>query len=184
VIGFDPGTAGRGRWHEAIPELTIAAIAVAVTGLAAGAVAGWPGVATVAIATAVLGLVMLRALAPRAAAQAVRRARDKQATRAIAGYTQRRFIVSASVGNRAFYESDLRPIFEHLLAARLAEHHGVNLYTDPAAARAVFCRGRGDEVLWSWVDPAQAPEGPERDMQTHGIPRRTLARLVNRLEQL
>jgi len=48
----------------------------------------------------------------------------------------------------------------------------------------VFCRGRGDERLWSWVDPAQALPLPERDMQTHGIPRRTLARLVNRLEQL
>jgi hypothetical protein len=186
VIGFgeDTGTAGRRRWREAIPELVIAGIAVAVAALAGGAVAGWPGVATVAIATAALGLVMLRALVPRSAAQAVRLARDKQVTRAIAGYTQRRFIVSSSVDTRAFYESDLRPVLEHLLAARLAEHHGVNLYTDPAAARAVFCRDRGDEILWSWVDPAQAPSGPERDMQTHGIPRRTLARLVNRLEQL
>jgi hypothetical protein len=186
VIGFggDTGTAGRGRWQEAIPELVIAGIAVAVTALAAGAVAGWPGVATLAIATAALGLVMLRALVPRSAAQAVRLARDKQVTRTIAGYTQRRFIVSSSVDTRAFYESDLRPVLEHLLAARLAEHHGVNLYTDPAAARAVFCRGRGDEALWSWIDPAQALPAPERDMQGHGIPRRTLARLVNRLEQL
>ena len=186
MIGFgqDPGTAGRGRWQEAIPELAIAGIAVAVTALAAGAVAGWPGVATVAIAAAALGLVMLRGLVPRAAAQAVRLARDKQVTRAIAGYTQRRFIVSSSIETRAFYESDLRPVLEHLLAARLAERHGVNLYTEPAAARAVFCRGRGDETLWSWIDTAQARLGPERDMQWHGIPRRTLARLVNRLEQL
>ena len=184
MIGFDPGRGDNGRWHEAVPELAIAAVAVAVTALAAGAVAGWPGVVTVAIATAVIGLLMLRVLMPRTAAQAVRLTRDKQVERAIAGYTQRRFIVSSSVGTRAFYESDLRPILEHLLAARLAEHHGVNLYTDPAAARGVFCRGRGDEVLWSWVDPVQAPEGPERDMQTHGIPRRTLARLINRLEQL
>ena len=184
MIGPDAGAAARGRWHEAIPELAIAGVAVAAAALAAGAVAGWPGVATVAIAAAALGLLVLRGLVPRSAAQAVRLARDKQAARAIAGYTQRRFIVSSSVDTLAFYESDLRPILEHLLAARLAEHHGVNLYTDPGAARDVFCRSRGDETLWSWVDPAQAPSGPERDMQTHGIPRRTLARLVNRLEQL
>jgi hypothetical protein len=173
-----------GPWRGAGPELTIAGVAIAATALAAGAVAGWPGVATVAIAAAALSIVVLRALAPRSAAQAVRRARDKQVARSIAGYAQRRFMVSSSIATRAFYESDLRPVLEHLLAARLAARHGINLYTDPAAARAAFCRSRGDEALWYWVDPAQALPSPERDMQWHGIPRRTLARLVNRLEQL
>jgi hypothetical protein len=180
----DSAADGRGLWRGAGPELAIAGVTVAATALAGGAVAGWPGVATVATAAAALSIVVLRGLAPRSAAQAVRRARDKQVARTIAGYAQRRFIVSSSLATRAFYESDLRPVLEHLLAARLAEHHGVNLYTDPAAARAVFCRSRGDEALWYWVDPAQALPSPERDMQWHGIPRRTLARLVNRLEQL
>ncbi len=173
-----------GRWRGAEPELAIAGVTVLAAALAGGAVAGWPGVVTVAIATAARSIVVLGALAPRPAAQAVRLARDKQAARSIAGYAQRRFLVASSVTNRAFYESDLRPVLEHLLAARLAEHHGVNLYTDPARARAVFCHSRGDEILWSWVDPAQAPQALDRDMQAHGIPRRTLARLVNRLEQL
>ncbi len=173
-----------GRWRGAAPELAIAGVTVVAATLAAGAVAGWPGVATVAIAASAVSLVVLRGLVPRSAAQAVRRGRDKQVERAIAGYAQRRFVVSSSVTTRAFYESDLRPILEHLLAARLAARHSVNLYTDPAAARDVFCRSRGDETLWSWIDPAQALQGQERDMQTHGIPRRTLARLVNRLEQL
>ncbi len=110
MIGPDADAAARGRWHEAIPELAIAGVAVAAAALAAGAVAGWPGVATVAIAAAALGLLVLRGLVPRSAAQAVRLARDKQAPRAIAGYTQRRFIVSSSVDTLAFYESDLRPI--------------------------------------------------------------------------
>jgi len=173
-----------GRWRGAGPELAIAGVTVAVAALAAGAVAGWPGVATVAIATAALSVVVLAVLAPRPAQQAVRLAAGKQGARSIAGYAQRRFVVASSVANRAFYESDLRPVLEHLLSARLAENHGVNLYTDPARARTVFCRGRGDEILWSWVDPAQALPTLDRDMQTHGIPRRTLARLVNRLEQL
>jgi hypothetical protein len=134
----DSAADGRGLWRGAGPELAIAGVTVAATALAGGAVAGWPGVATVAIAAAALSIVVLRGLAPRSAAQAVRRARDKQVARTIAGYAQRRFIVSSSLATRAFYESDLRPVLEHLLAARLAEHHGVNLYTDPEAARAVF----------------------------------------------
>ena len=93
-------------------------------------------------------------------------------------------MVASSLTSRAFYEADLRPILEHLLAARLAENHGINLYQDQAAARAAFCRGRSDEALWSWVDPAQALRAQDRDMQRVGIPRRTLARLINRLEQL
>jgi hypothetical protein len=180
----DPAADGRGRWHGAGPELAIAGVTIAATALASGAVAGWPGVATVAIAAAALSIVVLRGLAPRSAAQAVRRARDKQVARSITGYAQRRFMVSSSLATRTFYEYNLRPVLEHLLAARLAAQHGINLYTDPAAARAVFCRSRGDEALWYWVDPAQALPSSERDMQTRGIPRRTLARLVNRLEQL
>ena len=175
---------GAGPWRGAGPELAIAGVAVGVAALAGGAVAGWPGAATVAVAAAAVSMVVLRGLIPRSAAHAVRLARDKQTERSIAGYAQRRFIVASSVQTRAFYESDLRPILEHLLAARLAENHGVNLYTDPAKARALFCRNRGDQNLWSWIDPAQALPAPERDMQFHGIPRRTLARLVNRLEQL
>ena len=171
-------------WRGARPELVITAIFVVAVGLAGGAVAGWTGVAVVAIGAAVLAMIVLRGLAPRSAAQSVRRTRDKQVARAIAGYAQRRFVVAASVSSRAFYEADLRPILEHLLAARLAENHGINLYTDPAGARATFCRGRGDEALWRLVDPAQALHGQPRDLEGHGIPRRTLARLVNRLEQL
>jgi hypothetical protein len=127
---------------------------------------------------------VLRALLPRAAAHSVRRARDKQVARPIFGYAQRRFVVASSLSATGAYESDLRPVLEHLLAARLAENHGINLYTEPAAARRAFCRARGDEALWSLVDPQQTLSRAERDRRRHGISRRTLARLVNRLEQL
>jgi hypothetical protein len=171
-------------WRGAGPELVIAAIVVATAAIAGGAVAGWPGVATVAIAAAVLSMVVLRGLAPRSAAQSVRRTAEKQVARAITGYAARRSVVAASLSSRLYYESDLRPVLEHLLAARLAERHGINLYQDPAGARRAFCRGRGDAALWSWVDPAQALGVEDRAMQKYGIPRRTLARLINRLEQL
>jgi hypothetical protein len=171
-------------WRGAGPELTTAAVAVAATAAAAGLTAGWAGLAVVAIATAALSMVVLRGLVPPSAAQSVRRGRDRQVAAPIWGYAQRRFVVASGLSTRPVYEADLRPVLEHLLAARLAENHGINLYTDPAAARRAFCRTRGDDALWRWVDPAQALSGTERDRERRGIPPRTLTRLVNRLEQL
>ena len=138
----------------------------------------------VAASVTVLALVVLRAVIPSSAAQASRRARDKQQARAIFGYGQRRFIVATSFTSRALYEADLRPVLEHILAARLADGHAVNLYTDPEAARRAFCRTGADESLWPWIDPAQALGTDARHRQRQGIPQRTLARLITRLEQL
>jgi hypothetical protein len=172
------------NWRPAVPELVIAAIAVAVAALAGGAVAGWPGVAAVAVATAVIALLMLRVIVPHSAVQAQRQRKARQRARAIHGYAQRRFVVATSLSSRQAYEADLRPVLEHVLAARLSEQHAVNLYTDPEAARRAFCRTRGDASLWQWIDPAQAA-GPSRPARRpRGISRRTLARLITRLEQL
>jgi len=181
------GIAGDGApslWRDATPELIIAAITVAVAALAGAAVSGWPGLVVVAAAAAVLALLVLRAALPRSAAQTSRRAKDKQTARAIFGYSQRRFIVATSLTSRPLYESDLRPVLEHILAARLAESHGVNLYTEPEAARRAFCRTRGDESLWPWIDPGQAVNADQRSRLRGGIPRGILARLITRLEQL
>ena len=103
-------------WRGAGPELTIAAIAVTATGLAALAVAGWPGLAVVAAGAAVLSLLVVRGLAPRSAQQAVRTARSRPSARTLSGYGQRRFAVAMGVRDLAFYESELRPALEHLLA--------------------------------------------------------------------
>jgi hypothetical protein len=175
-------------WRGAGPELVTAAIAVAATGLAALAVAGWAGLAVTAAAAAAVSLVVVRGLAPRAAEHAVRTARSRPSARALSGYGQRRFVVSMSVRDPAFYESDLRPALEHLLAARLAERRGVNLYTEPEAARNAFCRTPADAALWSWIDPArERPSGRAASGSAYskqGIPRRVLTRIVDRLEHL
>jgi hypothetical protein len=162
----------------------VAAIAVTAAALAGAALSGWPGVVTVAVASAGIAMLVLRTLIPRSAAQSVRIARDKQVARSIFGYAQRRFVVEASVANRPMYESDLRPVLEHILAARLSESRGINLYTEPAAARGAFCRTRADEALWPWIDPEQALDADERVRHRRGIPSRTLDRLIDRLEQL
>ena len=172
------------NWRPALPELIIAAIAVVAAALAGAAVAGWPGVVIVAVATALIALILLRGILPRSPAQAPRLRRDKQRARGISGYAQRRFVVATSLTSRPMYESDLRPVLEHILAARLAENHAVNLYTEPEAARRAFCRTRGDAGLWRWIDPGQTLDADERSGQRHGISGRTLSRLITRLEQL
>ena len=174
----------RGRWRAAVPELIIAAIVVVVAALAGAAVSGWPGVVAVAAAATVLALIAARTTIPQSSAQASRRAKAKPQARSISGYGQRRFVVATSFTSRGLYESDLRPVLEHILAARLADDHGVNLYTEPEAARKAFCRTRADESLWPWIDPAQALNADDRHRPRQGIPRRTLARLITRLEQL
>jgi hypothetical protein len=173
-------------WRRARPEVVIAIVFAAVAAVAGVAVAGWPGLALAATGATVLTVLVLRGLAPRPAAEAPRRARqsDTSTTRSIRGYSQRRFMVSSGMTHRSCYDSDLRPVLEHLLAARLAERRGLNLYTDPAAAKRAFVRGRADEALWRWVDPAQAIAATDAGLQSPGIPRRKLARLIDRLEHL
>ncbi|HTU75633.1 MAG TPA: hypothetical protein VMG38_19130 [Trebonia sp.] len=172
--------AGPGPWRQARPELVIAGVFVLAMAAAGLALAGWPGLAVVATVAAVIALLVLRGLAPRPAAAAARQARaSDSAARSITGYSQRRFLVASGIANRAFYQADLQPLLEHLLAARLAERHGVNLYREPEAARRAFVRTAGDEALWRWIDPARTVPAGAR-----GIPRRTLARLIDRLEHL
>jgi hypothetical protein len=176
-------------WRDARAEVIIAAILVAVAAVAALLVAGWPGVAVVAVVTTALTLLALRGLAPRPASQSARQARKRDAAGSrITGYSQRKFMVSSAMTSREFYENDLRAVLEHLLAARLAERHGLNLYTDPDAARRAFVAAPADMAAWNWIDPAQRPAGPAGSSAAtpagHGIPRRALTRLIDRLEHL
>ncbi|HLK00826.1 MAG TPA: hypothetical protein VKU39_13075 [Streptosporangiaceae bacterium] len=161
------------------PELIIAAIAIAVTGIAATVMSGWPGLAVTVTAAAAIGLVVTRGLLPGADTDAARKAVLKRSPRPLSGYSRRRFTVVSSLQSRGYYEQELRPVLENLLAARLAERHGVNLYTDPDQARRIFCRGRRDAALWTWIQPREAAAAARR-----GIPAYTLARLIDRLEHL
>ncbi len=184
-------TGSTGPWRQARPELIIAGVFFLAAAAAGLALAGGPGLAVVATVAAAIALLVLRGLAPRPAADATRQARESDTgTRSITGYSQRRLLLVTGISNGPFYEADLRPVLEHLLAARLAERHGVNLYQEPEAARRVFVRTAGDEALWRWIDPAHNRDGQAPDQgvpvraATRGIPRRTLARLIDRLEHL
>ncbi len=172
-------------WRGTAPELVIAAVLVGATALAGYAMAGWAGLSVVTIATAAVAMLVLRALLPKLTPDESRKARDKPSARTLSGYSHRRFVVLTASTSQGFYDHELRPVLEHLLAARLAERHGVNLYQDPDAARRLLCRSRRDADLWPWIDPDTRPQtSPRGASERHGIPRRTLSRLIDRLEKL
>jgi hypothetical protein len=138
---------------------------------------------------AVALLVLLRGLVPAAVAPLLRqRTWPASGLTSFTGFWRKRASLSSATASTASYDAELRPTLQHLLAARLAERHDVNLYTDPAAARRLL-RGTGhgasgarrDDQLWYWLDPSR-PAETRQDMR--GIPPRTLAAIIDRLERL
>ena len=191
--GTQAGNAAGGRdgdgtvspWRGTKPELVTAAVLVSAAAVAGYLMAGWAGLSVVVIAAAAIALLVLRALLPQLTPDQAKKARERPTARTLSGYSHRRFVVRTASDNLAFYNGELRPVLEHLLAARLAERHGVNLYQDPAAARGLLCRSPRDASLWAWIDPVARPKESARGhSEQPGIPRRTLARLIDRLEQL
>jgi len=174
-------SAGAG-WRTMRRELIITSVMVIATAVAAYAYVGLTAAFAAVTVWAIVILVLLRWLVPVTPARA---ADDGEwQVRGQSGYLgfwrQRGVLVDASSSMRS-YDADLRPMLQHLLAARLAERHGVSLYTEPDAARRLLLAGEADERLWYWLDPERPPE--QRSMR-QGIPQRTLTAIVERLEQL
>jgi hypothetical protein len=191
-----PGRKGSERppsaWAGSGPEVVIAAAVVAAVAVAGYVVAGAQGLAIVMIVAAAAALVVVRWLLPPPQPPP---AVDAGTDSITAGWSSFRYWHNLSdlrdgMASLTAYEARLRPALEHLLAARLAERHGVNLYQNPAEARQRLCRAGRDRDVWAWIDPAQAasPDGlaalRSSGTERPGIPRRTLERLINRLEQL
>jgi hypothetical protein len=170
-------------WRDAVPEIIIAAAVVAVAAVAGYAAAGLAGSAVVVTGAAVAGLAVLRALVPKArGAHDDEPQVDYEAVPAtFTGYWRKRAGLVDGTQSGSSYDAELRGTLQHLLAARLAEHHGVSLRDDPAAARRLLCPRRRDESLWYWVDPARPAV---TNAKAPGIPPRTLTRLINQLERL
>lgn len=171
-----------GGWRALRPELIITATMVTASAVAAYGYAGEiAAFATVAI-WAVVILVLLRWLVP--VTQATVAADEEWQVRgqgSYLGFWRKRGVVVDAFTSMRSYDAELRPTLQHLLAARLAERHGVSLYVDPAAARRLLLAGQPDDKLWYWLDPERPPE--QRSMR-QGIPQRTLSAIVERLEQL
>jgi hypothetical protein len=185
-------------WQASKPELTIAAILVAAGAAGAYAWAGAQVMLLVLGSFALLALAVLRSLAPPDQAPEPENERwDELGRSSIVGFWRKRGGLSDATRNRSSYELELRLTLQHLLAARLAERHGISLYADPEAARRLLLPNSGadlggrppwssrghdqDAQLWYWVDPTRPPAP---DQQSRGIPPRTLSALLDRLEHL
>jgi hypothetical protein len=177
----------RDGWSSAVPEICIAGVLVVVAGVAGYTLARLPGAVAAVGAAAVAALVVVRALAPApplADAENLYPQQDAGAEALPAtftGYWRSRSGLGDGIKSMPAYEAELRGTLQRLLAARLAERHGVSLERDPDAARRLLCPRPRDQGLWYWVDPARPPVSGGRQP---GIPPRTLARLIDRMEHL
>jgi hypothetical protein len=173
-----------GPLQGARPELAVAATALVACSIAAFVLAGLAGTVLVVMVFSALALAVFSLLLPRPLEVPPTPevpGRGREATVWAHGYWRLQIDLREGTTSIFAYEFGLAPHLEHLLAARLSQSHGINLYTDPEAARRVLCANRRDRDLWAWVDPARRT--PDRN-NAAGIPPRTLARLVRRLEQL
>jgi hypothetical protein len=174
--------APEGSWRASAPELAAAAFGVLVTALAVYAYAGADAAVAVVAGCAVAAIVYLRTLVPAVARVDIREVLPSgQATTSFLGVWRKRVTLRDATARMTSYDAELRPALQHLLAARLAQRHGISLYADPAAARRLLLPGPRDDALWFWLDPGrQAETDPKRP----GIPPRALAAILDRLERL
>lgn len=179
--GAPATTAG---WRGARRELAVAAVLVVTIAVACYALAGAAAAALVVLISAAVAIVTLRALLipgddEPEPAEPYRRG---PTTPSLVGFWRARAELTESSRSLSAWDHGPRPRLQNLLAARLAERHGVSLAYDPETARRLLLGTRGRPDLWYWIDP-QRPIPPDASARP-GIPPRVLAALIDRLEQL
>jgi hypothetical protein len=171
----------RAGWLVSAPELLVAAGLVLVSSAAVYLYAGLGAAVLAVIAWAVVLIALLRTLIPVTDPPREHEAPYSGAPSSFTGFWRKRGLLSDATASLAAYDNELRPTLQNLLAARLADRHGVSLYHDPATARRLLLPGDGHDDLWYWVDP----ERPAQTTQgARGIPARSLALIIERLERL
>jgi len=169
-------------WLTALPELACAGLLVVGTCLAVYAYAGLGATVFTAGGWAIAALALLPAVIPAGGRPLIEQAqREGRHHTSFLGFWRTRRTLQDATSSIAAYDVELRPLLQHLLAARLAERRGLNLYQDPGAARRVLLPDPRDGSLWFWLDPARPPEA---DQSRSGIPPRALAAIIDRLERL
>jgi len=169
-------------WRAAAPELAITVALVSVSSVAVYLYAGVGTGAVAVIIWAVLALAALRWIVPPAVQPLAEQTQWRGLGRtSFTGYWRRRAMLTDASASMVSYDAELRLTLQHLLAARLAERHGISLYDDPEAARRLLLPRAGEDALWFWLDPRRPAES---NQQRRGIPPRTLAAVIDRLERL
>lgn len=171
-------------WRASWPELVLAGLLVAAVSLAGYAFAGPGAPAVVLIFTSGLVLILLRGMAPPAAPPppADPATGTDHALSSFSGFFRKRSALVSATASLPAFDTQLRETLQRLLAARLAERHGISFYQDPEAARRALFPGGADNGLWFWLDPGR-PAADSTDSQP-GIRPRALATLIERLERL
>ena len=171
-------------WTAARRELAVAAgLVFALTGTA-WLLLGAATAGIVALVCVAAGLIAMRTLlAPH---QPVAETDDfsyyDSPTQSFSGFWRTQFELIGGVQSLGAWEMNTKHRLQNLLAARLAERHGISLLAEPEAARRAFIGDSNLADLWYWIDP-QRPT-PADTTSRPGIPPRTLAALIQRLEQL
>jgi hypothetical protein len=165
----DPGLLGT----RAKLLLGVATTLVVVATAAAGAAGLLVSMSVLAGVTAVVLPLTLPGAAPHRSSRPAGPAVDNKPYRA---YRQVAEQLSWAAVSPRHYDLVTRPLLTRLAAARLADRHRVDLWSNPEQARAVL----GDEV-WPWVDPSREAS---RDSQPPGVGPEILTRIVHRLETL
>jgi hypothetical protein len=183
--GGRPVTSADG-WRGCVPELAVAAALILATSAAVYGYAGGGAAVFTLIIWAVVVLVLARGLVTAAAPLQLQEQTWRGTGRtSFTGFWRKRGLLANATASMVSYDAELRPALQHLLAARLAERYDVNLYQDPSAARRLLLpgdtRSGRDDRLWYWLDPSRPAETRQ---QARGIPPRTLAAIIDRLERL
>jgi hypothetical protein len=170
-------------WRGSAPELVIIGILVVATCTVVYGYLG-PGAAAIALVVwAAALLIMLRIGLPGTPLPQVRPDESFQhvGRASFLGFWRKRGMIRDATESMTSYDFELRGTLQHLLAARLSERHGISLYADPDRARRVMLRTEREQELWYWLDPSRPASTREG---RHGIPPRTLAAIIDRLEKL
>lgn len=177
-------TPSQGPWTAAWRELAAATTLVVALTATAWLLLGAATAGIVALICVAVGLVAMRTLiAPhKPAAELEDLDYHDFPTQSFSGFWRTQFELNGGIKSLSAWEMNTKRRLQNLLAARLAERHGISLLTEPEAARRAFIGDSRRADLWYWIDP-QRPT-PADVSARPGIPGRTLTALIQRLEQL
>jgi hypothetical protein len=176
------------QWHAARRELAVAAVLVVALTAAAWILLGAVAASIVALFCCAIALAAMRSLiAPHKPVESLPEPHYDAPSNTFIGFWRTQTDLADAIRSMSAWDMATRSRMQNLLAARLAERHGISLAEDPEAARALFIgvgldRGQAGADLWYWIDPHRPT--PADALSRKGIPPRTLAALIHRLEQL
>jgi hypothetical protein len=183
--GSGSGSGARdGGWRDARRELAVAAALVSTLATASYALVGAAAAGLVVLVCVAVSLVILRTLIdPESEPAESAEPFPASPVQSFTGFWRARADLTAGTRSLDAWDRGPRRKLQNLLAARLAERHGIHLANDSDSARRLLLgAGSSRRDLWYWIDP-QRPTPPDAHASP-GITPAALAALIEKLEQL